>query len=224
MLYMLSSKSNVSPDPRDLSTCKVMSMTSGTPNTRDAILTATKALVESTSFADVSLARVAADAGVSRQAVYLHFGSRTGLLLALVAWMDETGRLRSLMDPVLKLDDPAEVLLGSIAAATAYNADVAAVSLALREARRSDEAAAAAWNDLRAARIAAIRSVVTPVANSGGLRPGRNVRLATDMIYAMISPTMYEDLVIDRKWSQRRYTDHVVRLVRGMLAGDPADE
>lgn len=198
-------------------------MNPGSPNTRDAILSATKSLVETTSFADLSLARVAASAGVSRQAVYLHFGSRTGLLLALVAWMDETGRFPALMAPVLKLNDPIEVLLGGTAAAAMYNADVAAVSLALREAGRSDEAAAAAWEDRTVLRIAGIRSAVVPVASSGGLRPGWTVDLATDMIFALISPTMYEDLVIDRKWSQRRYTDNVVRLVRDMLVSEPDD-
>lgn len=199
-------------------------MNPGSPSTRDAILAATKSLVETTSFANLSLARVAASAGVSRQAVYLHFGSRTGLLLALVAWMDETGRFPALMAPVLKLDDPTEVLLGATEAAAIYNADVAAVSLALREARRSDEAAAAAWDDRIAVRIAGIRSAVVPVARSGGLRPGWTVDLATDMIFALISPTMYEDLVNDRQWSQRRYTDHIVRLVRDMLASEPYDE
>lgn len=44
------------------------------------------------------------------------------------------------------------------------------------------------------------------------------------MIFALISPTMYEDLVNDRQWSQRRYTDHIVRLVRDMLASDSDDE
>lgn len=198
-------------------------MNPGSLNTREDILAATKSLVETSSFADLSMARVAADAGVSRQAVYLHFGSRTGLLLALVAWMDETGRFQTLMAPVLKLNDPGEVLLGLTEAAAMYNADVAAVSLALREARRSDEAAAAAWDDRMAVRLAGTRSAVMPVASAGGLRLGWTVNSATDMIFALLSPTMYEDLVIDRNWSQRRYTDHIVRLVRDMLAGDPAD-
>ena len=77
-------------------------MNPGSSNTRDNILAATKSLVETISFADLSLARVAMEAGVTRQTVYLHFGSRSGLLLALVTWMDETGRFQALMAPALK--------------------------------------------------------------------------------------------------------------------------
>lgn len=198
-------------------------MNPGSPNTRDDILAATKSLLETIPFADLSLARVATEAGVSRQAVYLHFGSRTGLLLALVAWMDESGRFETLAAPALKLDNPTEMLLGLVAAAAAYNTDVAAVSLALRQARRSDQAAATAWDDRMAVRMAGIRSTVAPVAESGGLRPGWTVNSATDMIFALIAPTMYEDLVIDRKWSQRRYTDRIVRLVRAMLVCEQGD-
>lgn len=192
-------------------------MNPGSSNTRDNILAATKSLVETISFADLSLARVAMEAGVTRQTVYLHFGSRSGLLLALVTWMDETGRFQALMAPALKLADPTDVLLGLTAAAATYNADVAAVSLALREARRSDPAAAAAWDDRMKVRIAGIRSAVMPVAESGGLGAGWTVNLATDMIFALLSPTLYEDLVLDRRWSKRRYIAHVVRLVREML-------
>ena len=66
-------------------------------------------------------------------------------------------------------------------------------------------------------RIAGIRSAVMPVAESGALGAGWTVNLATDMIFALLSPTLYEDLVLDRKWSKRRYIAHVVRLVREML-------
>jgi len=195
-------------------------VSTGSPETREEILAATKLLVETTPFADISLARVAAAAGVSRQAVYLHFGSRNGLLLALVAWMDNSGRLQQLMAPSLQLSDPRKALLGAVAAAATYNADVAAVSLALKEARRTDGTAATAWQDRMTVRLEGIRSVVRPVAESGGLRTGWTVNQATDMISALISPTMYEDLVVDRKWPLRRYTEHIVRLVATMLTSD----
>ena len=38
--------------------------------------------------ADVSVSQIAADAGISRQTIYLHFGSRGGLLVELVRWAD----------------------------------------------------------------------------------------------------------------------------------------
>ena len=65
-------------------------------------------------YTEVSVGRVAAEAGVSRQAVYLHFGSKANLLLALVAWMDEAGRLPSLIAKALSESDPVERLLESM--------------------------------------------------------------------------------------------------------------
>jgi AcrR family transcriptional regulator len=198
-------------------------VTAGLPETRQQLLAATKALVETTAFADISLARVATAAGVSRQAVYLHFGSRSGLLLALVDWMDQSGRLRSLMATALEHTDPRQALLGAVAAAATYNADVAGVSLALRDARRTDAPAAAAWQDRMHARVDGIRSVVAPVAAAGGLKPEWTIEQAADMISALLSPTVYEDLVIDGKWPLQRYVAHIVRLVATMVTSEDAE-
>ena len=52
------------------------------------MLEAARALLEERSAQAVKLEDVASRAGVSRQSVYLHFGSRAGLLLALVAHVE----------------------------------------------------------------------------------------------------------------------------------------
>ena len=59
----------------------------GDPETRRRILQATWELLEQQG-AGVKLVDVADRAGVTRQAVYLHFGDRSGLLVALVDYID----------------------------------------------------------------------------------------------------------------------------------------
>ena len=59
----------------------------GDPATRRRILQAAWELLEQRG-AGVRLVDVADRAGVSRQAVYLHFGDRSGLLVALVDFID----------------------------------------------------------------------------------------------------------------------------------------
>lgn len=54
------------------------------PQTRDRILDATLELLASIGLAKLSLEEVAAEAGVSRQTVYRHFGNRDQLLAATV--------------------------------------------------------------------------------------------------------------------------------------------
>ena len=57
--------------------------------TRAAILDAALRLLERDGYHAVGLAAVGRDAGVSRQAIYLHFGSKANLLQALVDDLNE---------------------------------------------------------------------------------------------------------------------------------------
>jgi len=70
--------------------------------TRAALLAATRQLIEEAGFEAATMAAVADRAGVSRRAVYLHFGSRPELMTALFdyvsgrtprapAWMSDNG-------------------------------------------------------------------------------------------------------------------------------------
>ena len=55
---------------------------------------------------ELRLADVADRADVSRQAVYLHFGDRAGLVLGLLGWVDETSSWGSCW-PVSNIPRPA---------------------------------------------------------------------------------------------------------------------
>src|SRR5688500_1518394 len=66
-------------------------------STRDQLLETAWRLFRSDPAA-ASMGRIAAEAGVSRQAVYLHFQSRAGLLLALVRWIDEREQIAAQLE------------------------------------------------------------------------------------------------------------------------------
>lgn len=185
--------------------------------TREDLLRATLTLLEAGSFGDLTLGRVASKVGVSRQAVYLHFSSKTDLLLALVEWIDERGRLPRLIERASSIKHPVERLLALVRAGATYMADIGDVGLALRAARLTDGAARAAWNDRGRARLQAMRGAVQSVADAGLLAEGLSVRAATDIVYTLMGFTVFEDLVRERGWSQRRYEDFVVRAVRATL-------
>jgi AcrR family transcriptional regulator len=183
-------------------------------STRTDILRAARGLIETAQFAEVTLTRVAAAAGVSRQAIYLHFGSKTQLLVALVGWIDGQGRLPELTAEARRGTDPVDMALRGVRAAATYNLDIADVGLALRAARHSDPAAAAAWEDRMAGRLAGIRSAVQLVEAAGRLRPQWTTQTATDAIFALTSLTVYEDLVRDRGWPPDRYVDQLACIAR----------
>ena len=58
-------------------------------DTRGRILEAARNLLLKRSGGEVSMAEIAKEAGVSRQAVYLHFADRVSLFVALVKYVDE---------------------------------------------------------------------------------------------------------------------------------------
>lgn len=62
-----------------------------------------------------------ADSGVSRQPVYLHFGDRAGLLLALLAWMDQAFKLDNLRARVNEAPIGAEALERMVEVHAAYS-------------------------------------------------------------------------------------------------------
>src|SRR5919202_189830 len=58
--------------------------------TRTALLAAARAVLEEHGFPQLTMAAVAERAGVTRRAVYLHFGSRSELVGALFDYVAET--------------------------------------------------------------------------------------------------------------------------------------
>ena len=85
---------------------------------REQLLDATKAIVASRGFHEVSIEAVAREAGITRPVVYGHFGDLGGLLEALVA--REGGRALAQLARVLPRDlaagrgDPREALLAAL--------------------------------------------------------------------------------------------------------------
>jgi AcrR family transcriptional regulator len=64
-------------------------MSSPNPDTRKRILQATADLLTEGGGAGVRMSDIAKRAGISRQAVYLHFANRADLLIAATFYVDE---------------------------------------------------------------------------------------------------------------------------------------
>src|SRR6266511_5589571 len=112
---------------------------------RIAILDAARRLFEDKDFISVTLEEVARKAGVSRQAVYVNFGSRAGLLVALVSYVDEIGGLQVKLAKVL--DSP--TALGALEALVDFRARYAPsiflLATQVDAARRVEADAEATW-------------------------------------------------------------------------------
>ena len=137
-------------------------MSSGKPETRAAILEAALQLVEERGAPAVRLADVARKAGISRQGVYLHFGSRTELLVALVQYVDGKEELAQRAASVWEAPDGATALDRFVALQADYTPRIYPVAKALLSGRYSDEAVAAAWEDRMAEALSPQRPLLRP--------------------------------------------------------------
>ena len=117
--------------------------------TRRHILETTWRLLEQHGAHHVRLEDVAAAAGVTRQSIYDHFGSRTGLLVEMTQFVNQETQLKDFAEPVRAARSGEEQLAAFIRLQSVHTPRIAAVARATDEARRHDEALAAAWNTPR---------------------------------------------------------------------------
>src|SRR5262245_37232455 len=122
-------------------------MSRGGTETRERILAATWRLMEERRGKGVRLEDVARAAGISRQAVYLHFASRTDLLVATARYADQTRGLQERLQPYLAAPTGLETLEQFVIFWGHYLPEIHGLARALLDARATDEAAAAAWDD-----------------------------------------------------------------------------
>lgn len=186
-------------------------------DTRTAILGAARRLLEDRGYHGVGLDRIARAAGVSRQAVYLHFGSKAGLLIALLDWIDQTGPLRGLARRVEEATTGLEALDRLMELHATYVPQVLRIATVLESARRTDPDAAAAWESRMRRRYGAARNVVERLAREGMLAEGLTVAEAADLLWALSSFQTCEQLIVERGWSRRRFERHLRRVARRSL-------
>jgi AcrR family transcriptional regulator len=192
----------------------------GDPETRQRILEVTRELLVERG-AGLRLHEVAARAGVSRQALYLHFGGRQGLILALVRHMDETLELAELLAHVYSAEDGRQLLERAMRLSTEFWAKVAPVATVL-VASQEDDALRAAWRDRMAFRRGTFRRMAERLDELGELAPSWDVAAAADLLHAVTHFGSWRELTGELGWSDDHYVDAMSRLLgRALLAGWP---
>ena len=186
--------------------------------TRREILEAAWELIAARGAA-VSLAEVADAAGVTRQSVYVHFGSRGGLLLALVRRADERFEIARHFTDALQVAVPRDRFDACLRVWLDFVPKVHPVARHLIRLRREDAAAATAWTDRMEELVRLFRRLVKGLAAEGVLAPGWTVAGAGDYLWAGCSVQAWDLLVVDRGWSAARASKALrLGLSRALLA------
>jgi AcrR family transcriptional regulator len=191
----------------------------GDPETRHRILQATWELIEGRG-PGIRLIDVADRAGVSRQAVYLHFGDRAGLLVALVEYIDETLGFRELVAPVFAAPTGVEALRRAVELHSTYTSKIDSVAQVLDAAQYEDKALAAAWRNRMDGRRAAHRAIIQRIADEGHLAEGWTVDTAADLFYTVTMPGPWRELTRELGWTAQQYSESMTRLLRCSLVAE----
>jgi len=183
-------------------------------DTREKILAATVRMLEEHDGKGVRMGDIAKETGISRQAVYLHFASRTDLLVAATRYLDEKLDIDRRLAPSRAATSGVERLALYIDCWGAYIPEIYGVAKALLVAQDTDEAAAAAWKDRMAAMRDGCRAAVDALYADGVLASDWTRPKATDALWSLLLVPNWENLTIECGWSTKEYTRRMKILAR----------
>jgi AcrR family transcriptional regulator len=168
--------------------------------------------------AAISLVDLAREAGVSRQTLYVLFGSRAGLLLAMVEYRDT----QSAAVPRLARAREAMTTRGAfepyLRAWFEYLPQVFPVARALAAAANlADGDAQAAWESRMKLLRGGFLEMTRTLDDAGALRPGWTPATAADWMFAMTHVDTWQHLVVEAKWKPKDAVDRIVATLRETL-------
>jgi len=186
-------------------------MDTDTPlDTRNLLLEAAWRLAVERGLAQVTLAQIGAAAGLTRQTVYLYFGSRSGLLVDMVRHRDAASANARKMVAAARTQPARKSVERFVRLWFAHVVDILPVARELAAAALSDEDARSAWRDRMDAQRALIRELVDGLAETRQLSRRWTREDATDWFWSRVHLDVWQQLVIERRWSAERAISRIV--------------
>lgn len=197
--------------------------------TRRHIIETATPLFIAQGFEATSVRQLATAAGVAPQTLYNAFGSKFGVFSAVmdvivagdhepVPLADRPER-RALVD----IADPRGLIAAIVAAVMPVLDRLSQIYPVLRAAAQSDPQVAEAHRRFTFdARHHDCRAMVKGLADLGALPPGFDLERATDIVWAVLSPDLYDLLVSHRRWSVETFTAWATGALAATLLDQPA--
>jgi AcrR family transcriptional regulator len=187
--------------------------------TRQRILEATRKLMATRGFEGASIAAIAKSAKVAVPTVYATFGSKRGIVSALLdnarfgpAYQEHVSKARQSEDPAERLRFAAGI------ARRIFDAERDEVAFLWKTGAIAPELAVK-QKDLERRRHTAQQSLIELLAKSGRLREGLAATTAGDILWTLTSQAIYTQLVAECNWTSQRYEDWLAdALIRELLS------
>jgi AcrR family transcriptional regulator len=194
---------------------------------RRAVVDAARRLFLERGYGGTTIEAISELSDVPSATVYRLFGSKRGILKALldvsIVGDDETVAMADRL-PVRSLladPDPTNQLAGFVGVAAQINSRTAAIYRILVSAAASDPDAAALLHELTRQRQEGQGRIARSLSRARALKPQLRERDAGDIIHALLSPELYGLLVVERGWSPERYETWLTQTLVDQLVAAP---
>ena len=178
--------------------------------TRMHILQAAQRLFEQHGYAATTMASIAAEAGVALKTVYLAFETKSGVVRAL--WdvllrgpRDSPVAAQPWYREVIEERDPERRLRLNARNSRVVKTRIGALLRLIRSAAPLDADIEALWNHIQTDFYDNKRAIVQELDHTRSLRPGLDVARATDILWTLNHPDVWQLLVGERGWTPERY-------------------
>jgi AcrR family transcriptional regulator len=193
----------------------------GRPQTRTQILEAARAMFEEVGYYDAGLGAVAKKAGVSRQAIYLHFPSKAELLSALHLHIFATDVVPAVKrHPVKDTVSALDALDAMIAVDVEVVSKVWRIHEALQMARLRHPEVEETLRPREEEHYGELLDLGRRLKRERALPPNIRLGMFADMLWGLINVGTYRSLVIERGWSLEQYRRWVRNTIRLQISAD----
>jgi AcrR family transcriptional regulator len=174
--------------------------------TRSAILGAARRLFAEQGYAATAVRPIAEEAGVAVQTLYTAFGSKQGLLLALVDTVREQSEAQILGERIGQTDEPLEMIRLAARIRRQILERCGDIVATFREGAAGDPEVAAAYEEGQRRTREGVTGLCSRLQATGALRPELTLQRAVDQVAAMFSTEIFEELTGHRSgWSPDEY-------------------
>jgi len=157
---------------------------------------------------------IAKRAGISRQAVYLHFSTRAELLIATTHYLDELKGSEERLVASRAARTGVERLDAFIEAWGNYIPEIYGIAKALLAMKETDEAAAKAWGQRMQDVREGCEAAIVALKDDNMLSADHSPDQASDILWTMLSVRTWEQLTIECGWSHAQYIDRMKSLAK----------
>lgn len=172
--------------------------------TRSRILDAARRLFIAGGYSTVSMQEIAREAGVAYQTVFSQFGGKLQLALELcTSVLPHVGATIAMLVPAREAGDPQAWLCFMGQFARRLYEPCAEILRFMRES--GDPALLGRLKEIEVGRYQLLAELGPQLEQSGRLRPGLSGPAAVDLAWSLISPAIYEQLVLDRGWTPDQF-------------------